>query len=143
MIIFGAKEERLRTSAQLQTIMSKATDKARNLMDSDLNFNSHIRSVTISAYYHLKNIARVKGLMCQQHLEKRIHAFIFSRLDYCNGVFTGIHKKSIKQLQLIQNAAARVLTNTKKNTSHDSSSEVLTLASCASKNRFQNTHVSL
>ena len=47
-------------------------------------------------------------------MEKRVHAFIFSRLDYCNAVFTGLPKKSIRQLQLIQNAAARVLTKTKK-----------------------------
>ena len=52
--------------------------------------------------------------MSQQDLEKLVHAFIFSRLDYCNGMFTGLTKKSIRQLQLIQNAAARVLTNTKK-----------------------------
>lgn len=52
--------------------------------------------------------------MSRQDLEKLIHAFIFSRLDYCNGVFTGLPKQAIRQLQLIQNAAARVLTKTKK-----------------------------
>ena len=117
VVVFGAKEERLKVSAQLQTTMLKTTDKARNLgvvMDSDLNFKSHINIIKKSAYYHLKNISRVKGLMSQQDLEKLVHAFIFSRLDYCNGVFTGLPKKSIRQLQLIQNAAARVLTKTRK-----------------------------
>ena len=36
------------------------------------------------------------------------------RLDYRNSVFTGLTKKSIRKLQLIQNAAARVLTDTRK-----------------------------
>ncbi|XP_032872790.1 uncharacterized protein LOC116970201, partial [Amblyraja radiata] len=117
IIVFGAKEEQLKVSTQLQMVMLKTTNQARNLgvvMDSDLNFNSHIKTVTKSAHYHLKNISRIKGLMSQQDLEKLVHAFIFSRLDYCNSVFTGLPKKSIRQLQLIQNAAARVLTKTKK-----------------------------
>ena len=44
--------------------------------------------MTKSAYYHFKNISRIKGLMSQQDFEKLVHAFIFSRLDYCDGVFT-------------------------------------------------------
>ena len=35
-----------------------------------------------------------------------------SRVDYCNGLFTGLPKKTIKQLQLVK--TARVLTKTKR-----------------------------
>ena len=42
-----------------------------------------------------------------------IHAFVFSRLDYCNALFSGLPKKSTDRLQLVQNAAARVLTKTR------------------------------
>ncbi|XP_068997425.1 uncharacterized protein [Embiotoca jacksoni] len=92
--------------------MLKTTNRARNLgvvMDSDLNLNSHIKTITKLAYCHLKHISRIIGFMSQL-----VHAFIFSRLDYCNGVFTGVCKKSIRKLQLIQNAVAKVLTKTKK-----------------------------
>ena len=75
VIVFGAKKERLNVSAQLQSVMLKTTNQARNLgvvMDSDLNLNSHIKTITKSAYYHLKNISRVKGLMSQQDFVKTL-----------------------------------------------------------------------
>lgn len=70
--------------------------QVRNLgiiLDLDLNFNSHIKSVTSSVYYHLKNTARVREIMSKQNLVRLTHAFISSRLDYCNGLFTGLPEK--------------------------------------------------
>lgn len=40
--------------------------------------------------------------------------FIFSRLDCCNGVFTGPCNKTIRRLQLSHNATARVLAKTER-----------------------------
>src|SRR4029434_1650828 len=40
--------------------------------------------------------------------------FITSRLDYCNALLSRCSINSIKSLQLIQKAAARTLTRTKK-----------------------------
>lgn len=90
--------------------VSKTTNQATNL---GVVMDRHIKTITKSAYYHLKNTSRINGLMSQQDLEKLVRAFIFRWLDYRNGVFTGLPKKIIRQLQLIQNAAAWVLTKTK------------------------------
>ncbi|KAK0143133.1 hypothetical protein N1851_018750 [Merluccius polli] len=117
VIVFGNKEKRIAVGKHLESLSLKTRDQVRNLgvlIDSDLTFSSHIKSITKTAFYHLKNISRVKGFMSQTDQEKLIHAFISSRLDYCNGLLTGLPQKSIKQLQLIQNAAARVLTRTKR-----------------------------
>ena len=39
-----------------------------------------------------------------------VHAFISSWIDYCNSVFTGISDQLLQRLQVIQNAAARLIT---------------------------------
>ncbi len=84
------------------------------ILETDLSFSSHVKAVTKSAYYHLKNIARIMCFVSSQDLEKLVHAFITSRVDYCNGLLASLPKNTIRQLQLIQNAAARFLTRTRK-----------------------------
>ena len=68
-------------------------------MDSDLHFDSHIKSVTKSAYYHLKNVATLRGLMSTEDLQKLVHAFITHKLDFCNGLLTGLPKQTLRKLQ--------------------------------------------
>ena len=45
---------------------------------------------------------------------KKKFTHLFFGLGYCNSVFTGLFKLLLKKRQLIQNAAARVLTETKR-----------------------------
>ena len=50
----------------------------------------------------------------QKEAEKLFHAFVSSRLDYCNALLTGLPKITIGKLQLIQNSAAQLLNGTKR-----------------------------
>ncbi len=84
------------------------------ILETDLSFSSHVKAVTKSAYYHLKNIARIRCFVSSQDLEKLVHAFITGRVDYCNGLLTGLPRRPLDSLQLIQNAAARILTRSRE-----------------------------
>ncbi len=112
-------------NAYLDSRGQTTKNQVRNLgviLETDLSFSSHVKAVTKSAYYHLKNIARIRCFVSSHDLEKLVHTFITSRVDYCNGLLTGLPKKTIRQLQLIQNAAARILTRTRNlSISHQSS----------------------
>ncbi|XP_036068103.1 uncharacterized protein LOC118598825 [Oryzias melastigma] len=83
-------------------------------MDSDFKLDSHISSVVKSSFFQLRRLTKVKPFLSQQHFETVIHAFITSRLDYCNSLYFGISQSSLSRLQLVQNAAARVLVGARK-----------------------------
>jgi len=48
------------------------------------------------------------------NMEEFVHAFMTSRLDYCNALLGGCPVLLINKLQLVQNTAARVLTRSRK-----------------------------
>ena len=43
-----------------------------------------------------------------------VHTFVTSRVDYCNSVLSSAPKKVVDKLQHVQNAAARLVTETRK-----------------------------
>ena len=103
--------------ATLNGIALASSSSVKNLgvvFDQDMSFISHIKQTSRSAYFHLRNIAKIRHILSQNDAEKLVHAFVTSRLDYCNSLLSGCSNKSIKTLQLIQNAAARLLTRTRK-----------------------------
>ncbi len=84
------------------------------LFDSNLSFESHVSSICKTAFFHLKNISKLRPMLSTSNAEILIHAFMTSRLDYCNALLGGCSACLINKLQLVQNAAARVLTRTRK-----------------------------
>ncbi|KAI5607960.1 hypothetical protein C0J50_6957, partial [Silurus asotus] len=84
------------------------------ILDSDLSFKNHINQVTKTAFFHLRNISKLRNMLSISDAEKLVHAFMTSRLDYCNALLGGCPASLINKLQLVQNAAARVLTRARK-----------------------------
>ncbi len=79
VIAFGNKDEVLKVNAYLDSRGQTTKNQVRNLgviLETDLSFSSHVKAVTKSAYYHLKNIARIRCFVSSQDLEKLVHAFI-------------------------------------------------------------------
>ncbi len=67
-----------------------------------------------TAFFHLRNIAKLQNMLSVSDAEKLVHAFMTSRLDYCNALLGGCPASSINKLQIVQHAAARVLTRSRK-----------------------------
>ncbi len=84
------------------------------LFDTNLSFDSHVSSICKTAFFHLKNISKLRPMLSMSNAEMLIHAFMTSRLDYCNALLGGCSTRLINKLQMVQNAAANVLTRTRK-----------------------------
>ena len=54
------------------------------------------------------------SVLDQPTTERLIHVFVSSKLDYCNSLLHGLLDKKILKLQRVQNAAARLVTKTRR-----------------------------
>jgi len=95
----------------------KSSSSVRNLgvlFDANLSFESQVSSICKTAFFHLKNISKLRHMLSLTNAEQLVHAFMTSRLDYCKALLGGCPARLINKLQLVQKAAARVLTRTRK-----------------------------
>ncbi len=76
------------------------------ILDNNLSFENHTSNVTKTAFFHLRNISKLRNMLSVSDAEKLVHAFMTSRLDYCNALLGGCPASSINKLQVVQNAAA-------------------------------------
>ena len=120
ILIFGPKtssRNNLEYCLTLDGCSVKSSSSVRNLgvlFDTNLSFEGHVTSICKTAFFHLKNISKLRHMLSMKNAEQLVHAFMTSRLDYCNALLGGCPAYLINKLQLVQNAAARVLTRTRK-----------------------------
>ena len=87
------------------TVVLKNTEKDLGVtLDPDLSFDEHIKTVSRTAFFHLRNIAKIWNFLSKNDAEKLIHAFVTSRLDYCNALLSGNPDKALNKLQLVPKA---------------------------------------
>ena len=116
VILFGPQKSIHNLKSSLGPLSMNLRNTVKNLgvhLDSSLNFNKQVSSVVSSSFYQLRTIAKLKPILSHRDLETVIHAFITSRLDYCNSLYHGLTQSTLSRLQMVQNSAARLLTGTK------------------------------
>ncbi|KAI4872480.1 hypothetical protein NFI96_017479 [Prochilodus magdalenae] len=91
-----------------------STEDARSLgviLDGQLSFSAHIANLTRSCRFLLYNIRRIRPFLSQEATQLLVQSLVISRLDYCNSLLAGLPLRAIRPLQLVQNAAARLIFN--------------------------------
>ena len=85
---------------------------ARNLsswFDLHMDMATHITKTCGSAFFYLYNIRHIRKYLTSECTEKLIHAFITSRLDYCNSLLYGVPDHHMQKLQRDMNASMRLI----------------------------------
>ena len=77
------------------------------IVDHHLDLGKHVNNICKSASFAIKNIGRIRKYLSQTDCERIIHAFITSKLNYCNAILYGLPQAQLDKLQRIQNTAAR------------------------------------
>ena len=53
-------------------------------LDNSLSMVPHITAVCKSAFFHLRNISKIRGFLNTETTKTLVHAFVTSKVDYCN-----------------------------------------------------------
>ena len=121
-LIFGSAKNlnklNVRSVHMDQASVSRASH-ARNMgviFDSNFTLEAHINKLCSNAFYHIRNISKVRAYLSPESTERLVYATVTSRLDMGNILLYGLPQKLVSKLQRVQNAATRLVTLTSKRT---------------------------
>lgn len=77
--------------------------------DEHMVFDGYVADKCKSSFYHLRNLSKIRKYLTTETAAIVVHAFVTSKLDYCNSLLFGLPKYQMKRLQNVQNAAARIV----------------------------------
>ena len=79
------------------------------IFDQRLSMKEHVDKISRSAFYYLRQLRVVWKSLTTKTCEALVHAFVSSRLDYCNCLLYGVGETQLNRLQSVLRAAARLV----------------------------------
>jgi hypothetical protein len=73
----------------------------------------HVNNICKTSYFYIRLLGKIRKFLDKETGAMITHAFVTSRLDYCNSLLFGISGSLVTKLQHILNTAARIVTRTK------------------------------
>jgi len=79
-----------------------------------LSLEQHIDAICAKCFFQLRQLRRVRRTLDDDSIAILVHAFVTSRIDYCISLLVGAPRTLTDKLQRVMNAAARIISNTRK-----------------------------
>ena len=74
--------------------------------------SDQVSSVVKSCSHHLRNIGKIRKYITTDACRAAVQGLVFSRMDYCCSLLSGLPHNQVRRLQLVQNNAAPIITRT-------------------------------
>ena len=81
------------------------------IFDQSLCMVPRVNAVCQSSFFHLRNIGFIRKYLTYDAAKIIIHAFVVSKLDYCNSLLYGLPSYLIRKLQHVQILPPALLTS--------------------------------
>jgi len=104
-------------SLTLGTNTVKVSDAVRVLgvlFTPNLALEKHATTVSGKCFFQLRQLHRIRRSLDRESAATLVHAFVTSRIDYGNALLANAPRTTTDKLQRVLNAAARVITGTRK-----------------------------
>ena len=128
------------STLMIDSVVVQPSDVVRDLwvlLDGKLSLMQHVNRTASTCFYRLRRLRQLKRHVNVDVMKQLISAFVFSRLDYCNGILSGLPLATIAPLRRVQNAAARSCPWLVPERSHASCPEGVALVASGVPNQVQ------
>ena len=83
-------------------------------IDGPLTMREHVQRICRASYYQLRQLRVVRNSLSTDVCVMLVHAFVSSRLDYCNSLFAGVSDELMNRLQSVLRLAAPLVLREQK-----------------------------
>ena len=104
-------------SIKIGDMIIPSSSSIRNLgvlMDPVYTMAPHVNHMAQIAFLKIREISYFRRYLTDESTKTAVHAYITSKLDYCNSLLYGLPDALISKLQSAMNTAARLVTKTRK-----------------------------
>jgi hypothetical protein len=104
-------------SVKIGNVSVTCSQACRNLgvlFDDKMNMKAHLSATCKASYFQLHRIGSIRKYLTDDTCAQLIHAFVTSKLDYCNSLLGNLPDCSLSKLQKVQNTAIRILSRSRK-----------------------------
>ena len=97
-----------------QLTMARTVTNLGIIFDREISFNYQINQLCRTPFFLSRNLFKILKYLTDEATSKVVHAFVTTKLEYCNHLYFGLPKYQVNKMQRVQNTAARLVTRSSK-----------------------------